>query len=62
MNLLKNDSNLRNFIFSNQQIYGLDFEEMSYGDPMADIGDICFFLLTNSPSFTEAKKLCLKDF
>jgi tRNA A-37 threonylcarbamoyl transferase component Bud32 len=62
MSLLKSDSNLRNFIFSDMKIYGLDFEEMRYGDPREDLGDICFFLLTNFPSFTNHKKIMLKRF
>jgi tRNA A-37 threonylcarbamoyl transferase component Bud32 len=62
MSLIKSDSNLRNFIFSDMKIYGLDFEEMRYGDPKEDLGDICFFLLTNFPSFTNQKKVMFKRF
>ncbi|MGZ7043123.1 MAG: hypothetical protein ACXVHW_04940 [Methanobacterium sp.] len=60
-NLLKKDCNLRNFIFSDKTIYGLDFDEIGYGDSREDLGDICFFLLTNFPSYTEEKKSYLKD-
>lgn len=37
--LLKLDVNLRNFIYSNDKIYGLDFEEIDYGDARIDLGD-----------------------
>lgn len=60
--LLKSDSNLRNFIFNGRDIYGLDFEEMRYGDPREDLADICFFLLTNFPPFTDQKKIMIERF
>jgi len=60
--LLKSDSNLRNFIFNGRNIYGLDFEEMRYGDPREDLADICFFLLTNFPSFTDQKRVLVERF
>lgn len=49
---LKGDCNLRNFIWNGREIYGLDFEEPRMGDPCEDLGEICFFLLTNSPPLT----------
>ncbi len=54
-NLLKGDVNLRNFIYDRGNIYGLDFEELSSGDKRTDLGNICFFILTNNPSFTNEK-------
>lgn len=51
-NILKGDCNLRNFIWNGSEIYGLDFEESINGDPCEDLGEICFFLLTNSPPLT----------
>ena len=60
--LLKMDVNLRNFIYADGKVYGLDFEEMSYGDPRTDLANICFFLLTNRPSFTRKKHLIMKRF
>jgi len=51
-NVLKGDCNLRNFIWNGSEIYGLDFEESINGDPCEDLGEICFFLLTNSPPLT----------
>lgn len=60
--LLKADVNLRNFIYSEGKIYGLDFEDMGYGDPRSDLANICFFLLTNRPSFTRKKHLIMRRF
>lgn len=60
--LLKMDVNLRNFIYSEGIIYGLDFEETSYGDPRFDLANICFFILTNRPSFTRKKHLIMRRF
>ncbi len=53
------DSNLRNFIFKDDKIYGLDFEESCYGDPKKDYADICCSILTTNPIFTfEKYSLC----
>lgn len=52
---LKRDVNLRNFIYSNGKIYGLDFESADYGDRRTDMGNLCFFILTNTPSFKREK-------
>lgn len=60
--LLKMDVNLRNFIFNGDKIYGLDFEEMGHGDPRYDLANICFFILTNTPSFTRKKHLIMREF
>jgi tRNA A-37 threonylcarbamoyl transferase component Bud32 len=49
---LKGDCNLRNFIWNGREICGLDYEESIMGDPGKDLGEICFFLLTNSPPLT----------
>lgn len=60
--LLKGDVNLRNFIYSNGEIYGLDFEEIRWGDVRTDLADVCFFMLTNTPSFTKEKHIMLRRF
>lgn len=52
---LKGDCNLRNFIWNGKKICGLDFEESTIGDPCQDLGEICFFLLTNSPPLTHLR-------
>jgi tRNA A-37 threonylcarbamoyl transferase component Bud32 len=49
---LKGDCNLRNFIWTGKEIYGLDFEEIKKGNFREDLGEICFFLLSNSPPLT----------
>lgn len=61
-NLLKMDVNLRNFIYGNGKIYGLDFEEVGFGDARCDLANICFFILTNKPSFTKEKHIIMKQF
>lgn len=60
--LLKMDVNLRNFIYSEGKIYGLDFEDISYGDIGTDLGNICFFIITNYPSFTREKHIIMRQF
>lgn len=52
---LKLDVNLRNFIWYDNRIYGIDFEETSLGDPREDLADLCFFILTNRPALTIEK-------
>ena len=61
-NLLKMDVNLRNFIYNRDKIYGLDFEDVCYGDIRTDLGNICFFTLTNTPSFTKEKHMIMRRF
>lgn len=60
--LLKMDVNLRNFIYAKGKIYGLDFEDVGYGDIRTDLGNICFFILTNTPSFTREKHIIMRQF
>lgn len=60
--LLKKDVNLRNFIYSKGNIYGLDFEEIGYGDIRLDLSNICFFILTNEPSFKKEKYTMMNRF
>ena len=55
---IRGDSSLRNFIFSDR-IWGVDFEESRYGNPVEDIGDMCASILTTDPMFTTEKfNLC----
>ncbi len=58
--LLKGDINLRNFIYSNGQIYGLDFESTACGDPRTDLGNLSFFILTNTPAFKAEKRIMIR--
>lgn len=53
--LLKEDNNLRNFIYYQNSFYGLDFEQCVYGLPQQDIGQCCAFILSNYPDFTVEK-------
>ena len=53
--LLRSDCNLRNFIFGNGKIWGLDFEETDWGDPVKDIGAVCAAILDTDPMFTDWK-------
>ena len=59
---MKGDVNLRNFVYSNNRIYGLDFEKLSTGDSRIDLGNMCFFILTNYPSFTREKHIMIRRF
>lgn len=54
MSLLKGDLSIRNFIYLDK-IYGLDFEESTYGNPLKDIGGTIAQILDSSPSFTKEK-------
>lgn len=58
--LLKGDINLRNFIYCSGQIYGLDFESTACGDPRTDLGNLCFFILTNTPAFKAEKRIMIR--
>jgi len=60
--LLKGDAHIRNFIVSNEQIFGVDFEQASYGRPANDIADCCASILLTSPIFTDAKLNWCKQF
>jgi tRNA A-37 threonylcarbamoyl transferase component Bud32 len=58
--LIRGDSTLRNFIFSDR-IWGVDFEESRIGRPLEDIGGMCASILTTDPMFTKEKlQLCKK--
>jgi aminoglycoside phosphotransferase (APT) family kinase protein len=49
------DCNLRNLIYADGEITGVDFEETVYDWPERDIGGICAFILNSDPMFTGAK-------
>lgn len=53
--LLKDDANLKNFIFFENTFYALDFESEVYGRPEQDIAECCAYILSNDPSFTTEK-------
>ncbi|MCI5773583.1 MAG: phosphotransferase [Erysipelotrichaceae bacterium] len=45
-NIVLNDLHLRNMLYLDQQIYGIDFEDLSYGDPKANYGIFLAYLLS----------------
>jgi hypothetical protein len=53
--MLKSDNNLRNFIYANNTVYGLDFEDCSWGFIEEDIGQVCAYILANRPAFSGAR-------
>lgn len=53
---IKSDVNLRNFLYFNDEFYGIDFEELSVGQPASDIGGLAAHILTNNPRFTQSKQ------
>jgi len=52
---VRGDTILRNFIVTDQKTYGLDFEEATTGDTIADLGQLCASALMTDPPFTEQK-------
>ena len=56
--LIKGDPRLRNFILSDDILYGLDFEETSDGHWMSDIAGISASLLDTDPIYDERKIAC----
>ncbi|WP_031517319.1 RIO1 family regulatory kinase/ATPase [Desulfofalx alkaliphila] len=55
----KSDLNLRNFIFTGDNFYGIDFEDICITHPERDLGGISSFILTNDPMFAQWKfKVC----
>ena len=58
---IRGDSNLRNFLFNNQ-IWGVDFEESRFGEPVEDIACMCSSILSTNPMFTKDKFLLCDTF
>jgi len=52
---IRGDVNGRNFIFNNNQCWGVDFEERIYGTKEQDIGRLIAFVLTYDPPHTTVK-------
>jgi predicted Ser/Thr protein kinase len=52
---LRGDAHIRNFIFSNHKIWGVDFEEATKGNPSKDIAELCVSILLTDPMFTNRK-------
>ncbi len=54
---VKADPRLRNFIYHDEQIFGVDFEESHPGHWMIDIGGVCASLLDTNPIFDSRKRV-----
>ena len=50
--LIMGDVNFRNFIVVNEKVYGIDLEECREGSIEEEVGSLCAFALTYTPSFT----------
>jgi len=57
----RGDTILRNFIVSESQIYGLDFEEAMERDPLSDLGEACANMLSMHPMFTPGKLVLARE-
>lgn len=53
--LVRGDTILKNFIISDNRIYGIDFEESIHDDPLLDLGQACAFILSLNPIFTKKR-------
>ena len=57
--LVKGDARIRNFIYIETGIVGVDFEESYYGSPLDDLATACASILDTDPVFTNEKlKIC----
>lgn len=54
---LRGDCNLKNFIFNGENVHGIDFEEVIYGNPAEDIGRLIFFILDSNSVITYREKI-----
>ncbi len=57
----RGDSILKNFVVTPAGFVGVDFEEAVEGDPLNDLGQVCSYVLSADPPFTEAKFACAKE-
>lgn len=53
--LARGDTILRNFIVTEDDVVGLDFEEAGRGDTLSDLGQMCASALMTDPAFTAPK-------
>lgn len=49
------DYNIRNFIYTGQEIVGVDFEESVWECPERDLGGLSAFILMSNPMFSDEK-------
>jgi len=53
--LTRGDAILKNFIISDKQIFGIDFEESLHDDALQDLGKACAFILSLNPIFSRKR-------
>ncbi|MDQ1372474.1 MAG: hypothetical protein QG582_1390 [Candidatus Thermoplasmatota archaeon] len=53
--LARGDTILRNFIITESEVVGLDFEEAVHGDTLLDLGQMCASAMMTDPVFTSQK-------
>jgi tRNA A-37 threonylcarbamoyl transferase component Bud32 len=53
--LIMVDAELSNFVMSDGRIFGVDFEDVSVGDPLEDLGCLVSSILGSEPIFTPIK-------
>ena len=58
-NEILGDINLRNFIISNNKIFGLDFENVKTGDRKREIIDVLAMYMLYNPAISEFKESVL---
>ncbi len=59
---IKGDSRITNYIFSNNRVYGIDFEESNNGPWQKDIAEIATSILDLDPMFTDTKIKIAREF
>jgi hypothetical protein len=59
--LIMGDVNFRNFIVVNEKVYGIDLEECREGRIEEEVGSLCAFALTYTPSFTVWKMVTVQE-
>ncbi len=59
---IRGDPSLRNFLFSKDLIYGVDFEESRMGKPVEDAAGVGASILSTDPMFTDEKYILCQRF
>lgn len=57
-----NDVNLRNFIYADQKLYGIDFEQVSHGNQRRELAMLLAMYLQYDPVDSEFKKTVVNQF
>lgn len=56
------DINFSNFVFHEDNLWGVDFEDVTQGEKETDMGRFIAFLMTYAPAFTKWKLHFLREF